>query len=234
MTVFRATSRLGGLVPSPLRRQDPMVDVLDEARPLSSSECESSFMDVNAKDPVSMLALGTRIRGLRQRLNRTLSSTALAADISKPFLSQIERGRAMPSVKSLMSIARALGVTVQYFLDVSGESCLISHAEQLKYFTFAGSTNLCARLTGASIGRQLQAMLIRVPPGGESGEEMQPLVGELFAQVLSGEILLTVAGTTSALSVGDSAHCEWESSHRWANISKTEARVLCICTSKAV
>jgi transcriptional regulator with XRE-family HTH domain len=190
-------------------------------------------MDMNVKNPVAMLALGTKIRRLRQRLNRTLAKTAHAANISKAFLSQIERGLAMPSIKSLTSIARALGVPVQYVLDGSSEPCVISRVEELRYFTFAGSANLCVWLTGASIGRQLQAVLICVPPGGESVEEMKPLVGEVFAQVLSGEISLTVGDTTSILNAGDSAHCEWESLHRWANVGKTEARVLCICTSKA-
>ncbi|MFP3248010.1 MAG: helix-turn-helix transcriptional regulator, partial [Paraburkholderia sp.] len=56
------------------------------------------------------IVLGSKIRALRQRLKRTLDYTATAAGISKPFLSQVERGLASPSVTSLNGIASELGV----------------------------------------------------------------------------------------------------------------------------
>jgi transcriptional regulator with XRE-family HTH domain len=45
---------------------------------------------------------------MRQRLKRTLEEIAMAAGISKPFLSQVERGLASPSLTSLAGIADAL------------------------------------------------------------------------------------------------------------------------------
>lgn len=71
----------------------------------------------NTRSADAAVALGSKIRALRQRLKRTLDDTATAAGISKPFLSQVERGLASPSLTSLAGIAQALGVTVQYFVD---------------------------------------------------------------------------------------------------------------------
>ena len=57
-------------------------------------------------------ALGRRLRELRRSRRRTLRSVAEAAEVSESFLSQVERGRANPSVSSLTRIAAALGLTV--------------------------------------------------------------------------------------------------------------------------
>src|SRR5579859_4554816 len=105
--------------------------------------------------------LGSKIRSLRLRLKRTLEETATGAGISKPFLSQVERGLASPSITSLTGIANALGVTVRYFVDTPSEERSMCRGDQLKFFGFADSANLFARLTNLTGGRQLEAILVR-------------------------------------------------------------------------
>ena len=61
-----------------------------------------------AIDPQA-LSLGRRIRELRRARGLTLVQLAGAAQLSHPFLSQLERGLARPSMVSLERIARALG-----------------------------------------------------------------------------------------------------------------------------
>ena len=56
------------------------------------------------------LALGTRIRERRRALGLSLVRLAEETDLSHPFLSQVERGHARPSITSLQRIAAALGV----------------------------------------------------------------------------------------------------------------------------
>ena len=53
--------------------------------------------------------IGERIRGLRHARGLTLVQLADLAELSHPFLSQLERGLARPSIASLEKIARALG-----------------------------------------------------------------------------------------------------------------------------
>ncbi len=53
--------------------------------------------------------LGRQIRAVRGRRGLTLVQLAGLADLSHPFLSQLERGLARPSMASLEKIARALG-----------------------------------------------------------------------------------------------------------------------------
>ncbi|WP_175898826.1 cupin domain-containing protein [Burkholderia vietnamiensis] len=176
-------------------------------------------------------ALGSKIRALRQRLKRTLDVTATAAGISKPFLSQVERGLASPSLTSLAGIAQALGVTVQYFVDTPSEERSVCRGEQLRFFGFADSANLFARLTNVTEGRQLEAILVRMPPG-QKRSEVTTHAGEEFLYVIEGEVSLTLEGKTFVLQAGDSSHYQSTVPHSWVNTAKVESVVVWVGTPR--
>jgi len=179
----------------------------------------------------SALEVGSKIRALRQRLKRTLDDTATAAGISKPFLSQVERGLASPSITSLAGIAHALGVTVQYFVDTPSEERSVSRGDQLKFFGFADSANLFARLTNVTGGRQLEAILVTMPVG-QKRSEVTTHAGEEFMYVIDGEVSLTLEGKTFVLRAGDSAHYESTVPHSWANTARVESVVVWVGTPR--
>ncbi len=180
---------------------------------------------------VATRAIGRKIRALRHRLKLTLEDTATAAGISKPFLSQVERGQAAPSITSLVGIARALGVTVQYFVDTPTEAGSVCRGSELKYFGFADSTNLYGRLTNLSDSRKLEAILVRLPAGQRSSE-VTTHAGEEFLYVMSGEIALTLEGTTFVLQAGDTAHYESTVPHAWANTAVEETVLVWVGTPR--
>jgi pyridoxamine 5'-phosphate oxidase len=60
--------------------------------------------------------LGRAIRTARQARGMTLEQVAAHAGLSQPFLSQLELGRTLPSMRSLSRIANALGTTQQALL----------------------------------------------------------------------------------------------------------------------
>jgi transcriptional regulator with XRE-family HTH domain len=176
--------------------------------------------------------LGGKIRALRQRLKRTLDYTAGAAGISKPFLSQVERGLAKPSITSLNGIASALGVAVQYFVDTPGEQRPVCRGDQLKFFRFAESPNLFAQLTRGSPSQQLEAILVRFPPEQRRPTDMPTSAAEELLYVISGEVSLTLEGETFVLQAGDSAHYQSTLPHGWINSQRMEALALWVGTPK--
>lgn len=176
--------------------------------------------------------LGGKIRALRHRLHKTLDETATAAGISKPFLSQVERGLATPSLTSLAGIATALGVTLQYFVDTPSEERSVRRAAQLRFFSFADSTDLFARLTNSSVGTQLESILVRLPAGQKEAAEVTTHAGEEFVYVISGELSLTLEGKTFVLNAGDSAHYESTVPHAWANTGEVETTLVWVGTPR--
>ncbi len=65
-------------------------------------------------------ALGEWIRAQRKLQNLSLRQMAALAEISNPYLSQLERGLHSPSVHVLRSISRALNVSAETLLEQAG------------------------------------------------------------------------------------------------------------------
>lgn len=64
--------------------------------------------------------IGEKLRAARQQRHMSLRDLAKKANISASMLSQIETGKAYPSVRSIYSIASALGLPVDYFFPEGG------------------------------------------------------------------------------------------------------------------
>lgn len=62
-----------------------------------------------------MLGLGEKLRSARMSKSLSLRELAAKAEVSASLLSQIENGKANPSVRSLHSIADALALPIDYF-----------------------------------------------------------------------------------------------------------------------
>lgn len=62
-----------------------------------------------------MIHIGEKLRTARLRQNMSLRDLAEKAEVSASLLSQIENGKANPSVRSIYSIAAALALPTNYF-----------------------------------------------------------------------------------------------------------------------
>jgi transcriptional regulator with XRE-family HTH domain/quercetin dioxygenase-like cupin family protein len=67
----------------------------------------------------SALFIGEKLRAAREQRKLSLRELAAHTDMSASMLSQIENGKAFPSVRSMYNIADALGVPVDYFFPDS-------------------------------------------------------------------------------------------------------------------
>jgi transcriptional regulator with XRE-family HTH domain len=72
-------------------------------------------------EPLLRLVLGEVLRRIRREQERTLSDVAERAQVSVPYLSEVERGRKEASSEVLAAICRALGLTMA---DLLGETQL--------------------------------------------------------------------------------------------------------------
>jgi XRE family transcriptional regulator, master regulator for biofilm formation len=66
--------------------------------------------------------LGVRIRRLREERGYSMSELAKQADVSKSYLSQIERSlQNNPSLQLLNKVASSLDTSIDYLLGIEGE-----------------------------------------------------------------------------------------------------------------
>jgi transcriptional regulator with XRE-family HTH domain len=75
---------------------------------------------MTSEDDDARRMLGSFIRAQRQMANLSLRQLSAMTEVSNPYLSQVERGLHEPSVRVLKSIADALNVSAETWLEQAG------------------------------------------------------------------------------------------------------------------
>ena len=183
--------------------------------------------------------LGSRLRHLRGQRDLTIAQLAGKAGVSSGMISQIERGNANPSIKTLQRLRAALGVNLWEFLDdaaglaePTGEPSPPEVSEFVRRQAnrqriVVGKTQLVKELLSPRNDRNLRFMLIILPPGGES-EDVIIGPGEKGGLVTEGQVRLTVDGVETDLLTGDSFQFPSSAPHKIANPFPAPAKVVWI------
>jgi transcriptional regulator with XRE-family HTH domain len=177
--------------------------------------------------------MGLRIRTLRHQRGLSVNELAARAGVSVGILSQIERGKANPSLKTIERIRSALDVRLSAILESDSEASdggpsFVRRATQRPRFD-VGPYPLKKEHLSPSGARDMQFMIIAFPPGASSHDVILGK-GEKAGLVLGGQILLTVADGEATLYEGDSFQFDSELPHKVINTGSSEAKILWIMT----
>ena len=169
--------------------------------------------------------IGTRLREARLRRQLTLAGLAEQTDLTKGFLSLVERDLTSPSVGTLLRICRTLEIPVGDLFSTT-QGPLVRAGERARV-EFGGEGVEEVQLTAAGESRLL-VLLSDIAPGGGSGAEPYGLAaGAEFVHVLAGQLDVDVGTASHRLAAGDSLTFDAGTPHRWANPSAVvPARVL--------
>ena len=172
--------------------------------------------------------IGQAIRMRRKQLGLTLREVSEQTKLSVGFLSQVERNLTSPSLSSLINIAAALEVNLDYFLTPPDGAGMVSRTSERSYFSVEGSPVQYARVTKEFPGCQFHGVLVRVPPGYEA--EQNQHVGEDLAYVVSGRCWVKVGDKVNRLQEGDAIHYQATIPHSYGNDYEEECLILSLNT----
>jgi transcriptional regulator with XRE-family HTH domain len=174
-------------------------------------------------------ALGARVRTLRQERGWTLKELGREAGLSHPFLSQLERGLARPSVGSAERIARALGVPVGLLWTSpsrAGRAAVVrkDNGERQQHCDPSAPGGL-RTLAG-------EPMAIREWTGGSRRwpEEHEIGAGEVLLYVARGGLEVDLDGEIHALGEGDALLFDGGVPHRLRRTGGVSTRALKVAT----
>lgn len=176
------------------------------------------------------MQVGSRIRARRRQLSLTLKEVSERSALSVPYLSQIERHQANPTVASLAGIARALGVNLSFFVPEERHDTAVTRRGEGADLRLQELPYRVQSLAGRGTDLHLEPLLIQLQPHFSS--EPNSHLGEEFLHVLEGQLSLRVGDDCFELSAGDSAHHPSTTPHAWANPGATETRLLWIGTPR--
>jgi transcriptional regulator with XRE-family HTH domain len=176
---------------------------------------------------------GQEIHDLRRTRGLTLKELAALSGLSVGHLSDIERGRASPSVKALREIAAAMGVTIGWFMHNAetadpAERPFIVRSNTRRKLTFR--SGISDELLSPGLNGALEAILSRFPPGSSGGDEPYSHRGEETGLVISGRLTLWIGEAEFTLDAGDSFGFPSSTPHRYSNPGPDEAVVVWVIT----
>lgn len=170
--------------------------------------------------------IGGMIRAHRMGRGLSLREVAATAGVSVGLLSQLERGMASPSLKTLREVCAAIGLPMSRLFDEGDtvSDVAIVRANERQRLTIGGK-GMTKELLSQRQDIGLQGMLVIVEPGGGSGVEPYFHDGEEIGIVLEGVLDLRIGNRIHRLAVGDAFCFESTTPHSFANPGSEQTRV---------
>jgi transcriptional regulator with XRE-family HTH domain len=183
---------------------------------------------LGADSSESSQRLGGQIRALREQQQLSLRTLASRSGFSPSFISQVENGQTSPSIASLERIAQELGVSMGYFFTHPPIEPLVVRAEERPDLLSSWSHARLEMLGRRGPGNTLEAMMLVIEAGGQSGSRPQAHAGEEVAIVFDGEATLTLNGDVHQLHRGDAATLPSGMPHHWHNAGPEQAHIVIV------
>ena len=169
------------------------------------------------------MEIGRKIKARRQSLGLTQSELADRAELSKGFISQLERDLTSPS----MDILECLGTDLREFFNEREEEKVTFAAADL--FEKADDEKSILWLVPNAQKNKMEPILLHLVAGC-STEEDRPHEGEEFGYVLSGTVTLVLGMKRYKVRKGGSFYFQADMPHKIENNGKKDAEVIWIST----
>ena len=194
--------------------------------------------------------LGTRLKAVRQTAGLTLREMARRVNVSPSFISQIENGKAQPSVATLYAFSKLLNVSVDEFFEgneadavahTTKRSDKVSPSDAWHPSEYANRVSVVhpshrPRLDmaegvvwerlAATPERGINFMEIVYAPGATSsaGGELQSHEGYEYGYVTQGVLEVTIGDEVFVLSAGESLGFDSSIAHVFRNVGNDIVR----------
>lgn len=184
------------------------------------------------------VAVGERIKMLREEAGISLQELAERLGFSSALLNQIENHLVSPPLGALLKVSRALGVSVgEIWGEHGGEPYIITRKDEGRTVSrFASKEGINYGYTYQSLGsgmrdRHIEPFVITLEPptvrqGQPSGHE-----GEEFLFVIAGRVEVCLDGHTDILEPGDSIQYDARVPHRVTCHGETPAQIVAVVWS---
>ena len=175
------------------------------------------------------MEIGEKLRELRIQRGLTQEELADRCELSKGFISQVERELASPSIATLKDMLECLGVTLNsFFSDESGEKVVFQPQDMFEKED-EGEGRKITWLVPDAQKNSMEPILLELSPGGKS-HVLPPLEGEEFGYVLRGQVTLVAGKRRHKLKKGASFCLHPAAAHYIENTGASPASVLWVST----
>ncbi len=169
------------------------------------------------------MKIGQKIKELRVLKGLTQEELADRAELSKGFISQLERDLTSPSIATLVDILQCLGTTINVFFNDSPDEQVVFGRDDYFEKTDTELQNKIQWIIPNAQKNIMEPILIKLEAGGSTYPD-NPHEGEEFGHILSGSITITLGNKTYKAKKGESFYYKADKKHYIT--SKTGATLL--------
>lgn len=171
--------------------------------------------------------IGKKIKELRLQNDLTLEDLASRSELTKGFLSQLERNLTSPSISTLEDILEALGTNLSEFFHEEEEEQIVFTTKD--FFVDKRDEYQIEWIIPNAQKNEMEPILLTLEPHGAS-HEMVSHLGEEFGYVLKGTMTLVRDNKKYKLKAKDTFYMNGKKSHYLYNHGNSEALVLWVTT----
>lgn len=167
---------------------------------------------------------GRRVAVARRTHRITLDQLAELSGVSRSMLSQIERGKANPTLAVAARIADAFGLSIVHLIEEDIRPSLIEVVDADDEQAVFSEKNGCRlrTLTPLHMEKHVEFYELSFAPGGELDSDAHFAGTREMLTVASGAVEVSVAGEPEILlSSGDTAHYPADRRHRIVNTAES-------------
>jgi transcriptional regulator with XRE-family HTH domain len=177
----------------------------------------------------------------------TLAELASQAGLTTSYVSQVERGVANPTLSSLMTLSKAVGLEMGSLYSPSTQAELIIHANhrapgeeeagkvsvlrhgQRRRVVYPG-THIANELLSPNLRKKMEVIWIDAPAGSSSGGHPDTHSGEECGVVISGLMQFWVGDQDWLLEPRDAIYFPSTLPHRWTSVGDADLAAIWIIT----
>ena len=171
--------------------------------------------------------IGSKVKRLRQANGLTLEELANRSELTKGFLSQLERDLTSPSVATLENILEALGTNLQEFFSEKQEEQIVFKKDD--FFENIQDEYKISYIIPNAQKNEMEPILLTIH-GHERSKEMECHNGEEFGYILKGNVTLVCGTKKYRLKAKETFYMDGKKSHYFINNGSSDAKILWVTT----
>ncbi|WJY28875.1 MULTISPECIES: helix-turn-helix domain-containing protein [Sporosarcina] len=176
------------------------------------------------------MQIGSKIKRLRLQNGLTQEELGERTDLTKGYISQLERDLNSPSIETLFSLLDVLGTSPKDFFDESKktEPVVFSPEDQTTYANEEMGYKI-RWLIPRSNENEMEPVYITFSSKGEL-KQFAPSLSETFIYILSGNVEIEIGPRVYRAKTGDAVYYSAEDQHRISNAHDGMSELLLVAT----
>lgn len=173
--------------------------------------------------------IGHKIKELRTQKGLTQEELADRSELSKGFISQLERDLTSPSIATLVDILQCLGTNLEeFFSHTTSEQVVFKKTDYFEKIDGELHNKIEWIIPNAQ-KNMMEPILLTLDPEGSTYPD-NPHEGEEFGYVLSGSIKIVIGNSSYKAKKGESFYFTPNKKHHIEANGKTGATILWVST----